>query len=83
MERLTEWRDGHGALIRGDGYTKLAQYEDTGLTPGDVIRLSDRLNAAEECICKVEDALERGSDNDWAREVISEYEAALKGGEGI
>lgn len=33
MERMTEWRGGHGALLRGDGYTRLAQYEDTGFTP--------------------------------------------------
>lgn len=36
MERLTEWRDGHGTLLHGDGYTKLAQYEDTGLEPEEI-----------------------------------------------
>lgn len=36
MERLTEWRDGHGALLHGDGYTKLARYEDTGLEPEEI-----------------------------------------------
>lgn len=40
MERLTEWRDGHGALIRGDGYTKLAQYEDIGLDPEEIRELT-------------------------------------------
>lgn len=46
MERLTEWRDGHGALLHGDGYTKLAQYEDTGLEPGEIKSLE-----AEWCVC--------------------------------
>lgn len=41
MERLTEWnRDHtHGSLIKGDGYTKLARYEDTGLEPEEVERV--------------------------------------------
>lgn len=39
MDRLTEWRDGHGSLIRGDGYTKLARYEDTGLEPEEILAL--------------------------------------------
>ena len=36
MKRLTEWLDGHGACLKGDGYTKLAKYEDTGLEPEEV-----------------------------------------------
>ena len=36
MDRLTEWRDGHGSLVKGDGYTKLARYEDTGLEPEEI-----------------------------------------------
>lgn len=36
MDRLTEWRDGHGALVKGDGYTKLARYEDLGLEPEEI-----------------------------------------------
>lgn len=38
MNRLTEWNTEHthGALVKGDGYTKLAQYEDTGLEPSEV-----------------------------------------------
>lgn len=43
MERLTEWCDGHGALIRGDGYTKLARYEDTGLEPEEVVTVQKTL----------------------------------------
>lgn len=38
MDRITEWNGEHthGQLIRGDGYTKLARYEDTGLEPEEV-----------------------------------------------
>lgn len=43
MERLTEWRDGHGALICGDGYTKLAKYEDTGFEPEEIKTLQKTL----------------------------------------
>lgn len=41
MVRLTEWNreHTHGQLVKGDGYTKLARYEDTGLEPEDVERL--------------------------------------------
>lgn len=33
-----------------------------------------RLDRAERCIYDIEDALNRGTDNDWAREAIEEYE---------
>ena len=33
-----------------------------------------QLNEAEQCIYAIEDALDRGNDNDWAREVIAKYE---------
>ena len=36
-------------------------------------KLSDRLNKAEQCICDIEDALDKGNDNDWAREAIKKY----------
>ena len=36
-------------------------------------------DAAIDCIYKIEDALDRGNDNDWAREHISEWESQ-KGG---
>ena len=39
MNRLTEWRDGHGSWVTGDAYTKLAKYEDTGLEPEEVTDL--------------------------------------------
>jgi len=51
MERLTEWRDGHGALTHGDGYTKLAQYEDSGLTPEEVKSL--KLYAMEKAVAEI------------------------------
>lgn len=46
MDRLTEWRNGHGACVKGDAYTKLARYEDTGLEPEEVERLKTELKAA-------------------------------------
>jgi hypothetical protein len=36
--------------------------------------LSRRLDEAEQCIYDIEDALDRGNDNDWAREAIAQYE---------
>lgn len=36
--------------------------------------LARRLDEAEQCIYAIEDALDRGNDNDWAREAIAEYE---------
>lgn len=47
MQRLTGWMDNHthGALVRGDGYTKLAKYEDTGLEPEEVMALVEERKA--------------------------------------
>ena len=42
MERLTEWRDGHGSLLHGDGYTRLAEYEDIGMEPAEIEKIIDR-----------------------------------------
>lgn len=42
MERLTEWNidHTHGQMAKhGDAYTRLAEYEDTGLTPEEVADL--------------------------------------------
>lgn len=36
--------------------------------------LAEQLDEAEKCIYAIEDALDRGNDNDWAREAIAEYE---------
>ena len=39
-----------------------------------VIRLlAEKLDRAERCIYAIEDSLDRGNDNDWAREAIFEY----------
>lgn len=38
--------------------------------------LAEQLDRAEQCIYAIEDALNRGNDNDWAREAIAEYERA-------
>lgn len=45
MDRLTEWDQTHthGQLVKGDGYTKLARYEDTGLEPGEVEKIRRNL----------------------------------------
>lgn len=37
VDRLTEWRNGHGSLKRGGGYTKPARYEDTGMEPEEIL----------------------------------------------
>ena len=37
-------------------------------------RLRKERDAAVDCIYKIEDDLDRGTDNDWAREHISEWE---------
>ena len=36
-------------------------------------------DAAIDCIYKIEDALDRGNDNDWARDHISEWESQKEG----
>lgn len=38
-------------------------------------RLRKERDAAVDCIYKIEDDLDRGTDNDWAREHISEWES--------
>ena len=38
-------------------------------------RLRKERAAAVDCIYKIEDDLDRGTDNDWAREHISEWES--------
>ena len=40
----------------------------------EIEKLKKKLSLAECCICDIEDALNRGSDNDWAREHIEDYE---------
>lgn len=38
-------------------------------------QVKKKRDAAINCIYKIEDALDRGNDNDWAREHISEWES--------
>lgn len=38
-------------------------------------QVKKKMDAAIDCIYKIEDALDRGNDNDWAREHISEWES--------
>lgn len=59
MKRLTEWRDGHGALLSGDGYTKLAQYEDTGLEPEEIESLQTNFDAAYDIMVRQTDYIEK------------------------
>ena len=40
--------------------------------------LKAKLHAAEECIYSIEDALDRGNDNDYAREAIDAYNQKYK-----
>jgi hypothetical protein len=42
-------------------------------------RLRKERDAAVDCIYKIEDDLDRGNDNDWAREHISEWESQKEG----
>ena len=41
-----------------------------------ISKLNRRVELAENCIFAVEDALDRGDDNSWAREVIDRWERA-------
>lgn len=40
-------------------------------------------DAAIYCICAIEDALDRGNDNDWAREHIDEWRGVQEGNDEI
>lgn len=39
-----------------------------------MLQAANELERAERCIYAIDDALYRGSDNDWAREAIAEWE---------
>lgn len=45
----------------------------------DLARVTAERDAAVDCIYQIEDDLDRGSDNDWAREHISEWESQKEG----
>ena len=57
MERLTEWRNGRGYIVSGVSNfkhtTRLAQYEDTGLTPEQIQQMSQMYQAKCEEINKL------------------------------
>ena len=62
-----------------------AQWEmyggDVGITAtfSELEKVKRERDAAVDCIYKIEDALDRGNDNDWAREHISEWESQKEG----
>lgn len=41
----------------------------------ELVKADRERDAAVDCIYKIEDDLDRGTDNDWAREHISEWES--------
>lgn len=43
-----------------------------------IATVKSQLSDAENCIWAIEDALDRGTDNDWAREAIRVYERSLE-----
>lgn len=68
LERYTEWRNGHGCGLPGkDCYTRLAEYEDTGLKPSEIDslfvndvleenrRLKEKLERMEASVIKIGD----------------------------
>ena len=50
---------------------------DVGITAtfSELEKVKRERDAAVDCIYKIEDALDRGNDNDWAREHFSEWES--------
>ena len=44
MKRCTEWRNGHGAIVDNsvNYIDRLAQYEDSGLAPENIVCFADR-----------------------------------------
>ena len=49
--------------------------ESLMLISAELERVKRERDAAIDCIYKIEDDLDRGTDNDWAREHISEWES--------
>ena len=54
---------------------------DVGITAtfSELEKVKRERDAAVDCIYKIEDALDRGNDNDWAREHLSEWESQKEG----
>ena len=74
MHRLTEWRDGHGSLLCGDGYTKLARYEDSGLEPGEIIEKLAKLENDNRALRLFNDALEKRLRHLLQSKIVEEYD---------
>ena len=80
---LENYRKGHcsegGCAAEKDRDTVMAELEQVKRCIEIVENQRDQMkrerDAAIDCIYKVEDALDRGNDNDWAREHISEWES--------
>lgn len=53
--------------------------EDLGYSMQAVKNAQKEIELAVQCIYEIEDALDRGSDNDYAREAIKKWENAIKG----
>jgi outer membrane murein-binding lipoprotein Lpp len=66
-ENLSEFDDATTAL-------STLQAENEKLR-AELERVKRERDAAEGCIYRIEDDLDRGTDNDWAREHISEWES--------
>lgn len=61
MKRLTEYYDGEARVIRIDhkkAFAKLAAYEDTELTPGEVAELKQERIATRSRLVDMEETLE-------------------------
>lgn len=57
-----------------EGYAK-----GLGEMDAELEKVKQEKDAAADCIYKIEDDLDRGNDNDWAREHISEWESQKEG----
>ena len=70
LNLIKSLKDGTDALITGQETLQKYIAEKNA----EIEKLKKKLTLAECCICDIEDALDRGSDNDWAREHIEDYE---------
>ena len=63
-----------------DLYTALSTLKDENeKLRAELEQVKAERDAAVDCIYQIEDDLDRGSDNDWAREHISEWESQKEG----
>lgn len=62
--RKCKYRDADGAC------NVVSMCEDAAIA---IEKLIAKVETAEKCISAIEDDLDRGNDNDWARQHISEY----------